>query len=270
MNLNDFSGRFLEQKETRNAATESHVFKLCYHFYNQELESIKYQDVVNYVVKRRKEGKAASTINRELSVLKQMFSYLVRTGVLAANPAAEVKMEKHVLVRDRWITAEEEEELIYCSPPWLAVFIQFAAATGMRRGEIQALKRDAVNLDARTVIVRKSKNGKPRTIPLTTRAIEAIQNSWRRQLTVGEHVFVDRLGKPINSSTLEYAFHNAAEVAGIKDLHIHDLRHTFATRLVQRGVELYTVQRLLGHENPAMTQRYAHHSVESLRAAVEG
>ncbi|HET6675963.1 MAG TPA: tyrosine-type recombinase/integrase, partial [Nitrospiraceae bacterium] len=53
------------------------------------------------------------------------------------------------------------------------------------------------------------------------------------------------------------------------DLHFHDLRHTFATRLVQAGVDLYKVQRLLGHKSPAMTQRYAHHYPESLRDGVE-
>ena len=57
--------------------------------------------------------------------------------------------------------------------------------------------------------------------------------------------------------------------AGILDCHFHDLRHTFATRLVQSGVDLYKVQRLLGHKSPIMTQRYAHHYPESLRDGVE-
>ena len=57
--------------------------------------------------------------------------------------------------------------------------------------------------------------------------------------------------------------------AGLIDVHFHDLRHTFATRLVQSGVDLYKVQRLLGHKTPMMTQRYAHHYPESLRDRVE-
>jgi hypothetical protein len=57
--------------------------------------------------------------------------------------------------------------------------------------------------------------------------------------------------------------------AGIVDCHFHDLRHTFATRLVQSGIDLYKVQRLLGHKSPIMTQRYAHHYPESLRDGVE-
>ena len=64
-------------------------------------------------------------------------------------------------------------------------------------------------------------------------------------------------------------FKRACRKAGLDDLHFHDCRHTFATRLIQAGVDLYTVQRLLGHKSPAMTARYAHHSTESLRSPVE-
>jgi integrase len=64
------------------------------------------------------------------------------------------------------------------------------------------------------------------------------------------------------------AYYGALEKAGIEDFTFHDLRHTFATRLVQRGVDLYKVQRLLGHKTPSMTQRYAHHCPDSLRDGV--
>jgi integrase len=74
---------------------------------------------------------------------------------------------------------------------------------------------------------------------------------------------------PLNADVIQYNFRRACKKAGIEDLHFHDLRHTFATRLIQAGVDLYTVQRLLGHKTPKMTQRYAHHSMESLRASVE-
>ncbi len=68
---------------------------------------------------------------------------------------------------------------------------------------------------------------------------------------------------------LEKAFRKAVKKAEIKDFRFHDLRHCFATKLIQSGVDLYKVQLLLGHKTPLMTQRYAHHYPESLREAVE-
>jgi integrase len=73
----------------------------------------------------------------------------------------------------------------------------------------------------------------------------------------------------MESGHLRRSFRLALSKAQIEDFHFHDLRHTFATRLVQAGVDLYKVQRLLGHKSPIMTQRYAHHYPESLREGVE-
>ena len=78
-----------------------------------------------------------------------------------------------------------------------------------------------------------------------------------------------RAGTAINPSHLRRALRIALSRAGLQDVHFHDLRHTFATRLVQAGVDLYKVQRPLGHKSPMMTQRYAHHCEESLRDGVE-
>jgi integrase len=72
----------------------------------------------------------------------------------------------------------------------------------------------------------------------------------------------------MESGHLRRSFRLALSKAKIVDFHFHDLRHTFATRLVQVGVDLYKVQRLLGHKSPVMTQRYAHHYPESLRDGV--
>jgi site-specific recombinase XerD len=82
-------------------------------------------------------------------------------------------------------------------------------------------------------------------------------------------VFHSQTQTPLDPDNLRRAFRIAIGKANIVDLHFHDLRHTFATRLVQAGVDLYKVQRLLGHKSPIMTQRYAHHYPESLRDGVE-
>jgi integrase len=81
-------------------------------------------------------------------------------------------------------------------------------------------------------------------------------------------VFCSQAYTPLEPGHLRRAFRLAPKKARIHDFHFHDLRHTFATRLVQSGVDTYNVQRLLGHKSPTMTQRYAHHDPESLRDGV--
>jgi integrase len=73
----------------------------------------------------------------------------------------------------------------------------------------------------------------------------------------------------VNIYTLRWVFEEAVEKAGIRDLRFHDLRHTFASRLAQNGIDPYTVQKLMGHTSFSTTQRYAHHFVESLRKGIE-
>ena len=73
----------------------------------------------------------------------------------------------------------------------------------------------------------------------------------------------------IDGDNLRRAFKKALQKADIKDFHFHDLRHTFATRLAQNGVDIYTISKLLGHKDIQMTQRYSHHSPESLRDGIQ-
>jgi integrase len=152
-------------------------------------------------------------------------------------------------------------------------FVLFAANTGMRRGEILGLTWKAVDFDRRTVAVFKSKNGERRTIPINQTAMAILRGRYdgmdSDSRSADDLVFCSEANTPLDGSNLRKAFDSALKAAKIENFHFHDLRHTFATRLVQRGVDLYKVQRLLGHKSPTMTQRYAHHFPESLRDGVE-
>ena len=108
------------------------------------------------------------------------------------------------------------------------------------------------------------------TLP-TEQRIEEIKLLAAKQATTGAArgpVFMTPRGNELQVRYLVREFCEARDRAGIPDFRFHDMRHTFATRLVQRGVDLYKVQRLLGHKTSLMTQRYAHHSPESLRDGV--
>jgi integrase len=188
---------------------------------------------------------------------------------LDKNPVWSVSLEGGVAKRDRWITAEEEDQILARCPDWLKEVVIFALNTGMREGEIVDLSwKGGVDLSRKTITVLRSKNEEKRTIPMNATVFEMMREKGKvRQLLSGQVFHLDC--KPLTVYHIQRFFKLACNEAGIKDLHFHDLRHTFATRLVQAGEDLYKVQVLLGHKGAAMTQRYAHHYPESLRGSVE-
>jgi integrase len=113
-----------------------------------------------------------------------------------------------------------------------------------------------------------TKNKEKRTIPLNQTVLKLLKDK-SRIVSISGYVFVSESGTRIDASNLRRAFNSAEQRAGIEDFRFHDLRHTFATRLVQAGVDLYVVKQLLGHKSITMTMRYAHHYPESLRSGVE-
>ena len=164
---------------------------------------------------------------------------------------------------------DEEARLLDACPSWLRELVVFALHSGMRLGEILSLTWTGVDLFRRTVTVFESKNGERRTVPLNQTLMALLTEKAKVRHMKTALVFPSRAGTRLDPNHLRRALRPAMAKAGIVNCHFHDLRHTFATRLVQSGVDLYKVQRLLGHKSPMMTQRYAHHYPESLRDGVE-
>jgi integrase len=141
--------------------------------------------------------------------------------------------------------------------------------TRMRLGEIISITLKGVDLFRKTATVFKSKNNERRTIPLNQRVFELLKAKTKVRSMKTDLVFHSQNHTPLDKGNIRRAFCATLKKTGIQDFRLHDLRHTFATRLVQRGVNLYKVQTLLGHKSPIISQRCAHHYPESLRDAVE-
>jgi integrase len=222
---------------------------------------------------REVSGIKPGTVNRDLSAFKRAFNLACSEeyGWLNSNPVASIKQEKGVTKRDRWITQEEEEALLSHAPSWLQEIIIFGLNTGMRRGEILNLCWKAVDLFRRTITIMESKNNEKRTIPMNEKVYILLKEEAKVRLIGCDLVFHSPQSKSkIFSSALVRAFAKCVEKAGLEDLHFHDLRHTFGTRLSQKGEDVLTIKALLGHKTLIMTSRYVHHNVDSLRRAVEG
>lgn len=225
--------------------------------------------IVQYKAKRYQDGVKPATINRELALMKHAFNLAIKEWEWAKlNPVSRVSFEQEDNKRDRWLRQEEESRLLPACPPWVREIVTIALHTGMRMGEILSLKWDTVDLFRRTVAILHSKNGDKRTIPLNGKMFTLLKEKLKDRVSPFGLIFPSQAGTKRDGHGLRRAFRKALKKAKIQDFHFHDLRHTFATRLVQAGVDLYKVQKLLGHRSPVMTQRYAHHCSESLRDGV--
>jgi len=107
------------------------------------------------------------------------------------------------------------------------------------------------------------------SLPLNKIALDVLLRRSNVKSIKNDYAFFSRNGKKINHHSLRKSFRIALKKARIENFRFHDLRHTFATRLAQRGVDIYKIAKLLGHRDIKMTQRYAHHCPESLRDGVE-
>ena len=201
------------------------------------------------------------TVNHELQVVHLLFAAAVRWNVLERNPAAGVKRLKVPRKVIRVLSAEEEPRLLAAAPDHLRDLILLVLHTGLRKSEALGLRWKDIDLEERVLTVRAGKGDKARFIPINNTAAAAL---GRRRRDVG-HVFTWQ-GKPILDIKMSWT--RTLRRAGIHGLTFHNLRDTFATRAVHRGVNLVTLRDLLGHSTIEMTVKYAHPTPEANRKAV--
>lgn len=271
--LTELLDRYLSEHAVRRANYRrelTSVKTLKAFFGTPTLDHVTPKRIVAYKNQRYTDGVKPATINRELATMKKAFNLARREWEWCTdNPVCRVSMERENNTRDRWLTLDEETRLFNAASPWLRGLMVFAIHTGMRMGEILGLTWAGVDLFRRTVTVFKAKNGERRTIPLNQTALDLLKHKAGSRSLDMELVFQSEAQTRLNASNISRSLHLALKKANMTDFHFHDLRHTCATRMVQAGVDLYKVQRLLGHKSPIMTQRYAHHCPESLRDGVE-
>ncbi len=268
--------KYMEEYSAVNKAASSHkrdksiVIQLKGYFGRCYLEEITPALISSYKVKRRKDGVSPRTINYELIVMSHAFNMAMREwGLASDNPVAKVRKDRVSNTIERWLTFEEEERLLKESPGWLQDIITFAIYTGLRQSEILDLKWSQIDMERRTVTISEQKNRCIDTLPLNETALKILINRYQLNVSPEQYVFPNTQGERKGARLLLKAFYAAMKKAEISNFRFHDLRHTFATRLIRNGADLYTVQKLGRWKTVSMVQRYAHHHTESLRAAIE-
>ncbi len=268
--------KYLQEHSSVNKVKKSHLRdkgmakNLLSFFKNRNLTDITSAMISDYKVKRRKDGVSPRTINYELTMMSHAFNLAsLEWEWVKDNPVRRVRKDRVNNFIERWLTPEEEKRLLCVSAPWLRDIIIFAIHTGLRQSEILDLRWSQIDLVRRTMTIFEQKNRGIDTLPLNETAVSVLTERYRHRSSEFDHVFPSANNTRIDNMNLVRAFKRVMRKAEVHNFRFHDLRHTFATRLVQSGVGIYEVQRLGRWKSPSMVMRYAHHNIESLRASIE-
>lgn len=263
--FNAFADQFLEWSKANKKSwrTDKNLLRtLRSSFGLKRLDEITSWQVEQYKAKRR-ETVSPRTVNMGLSILRRMFNLSIAWGSVVKNPVTCVKMMRDPERPMRVLSPQEQTKLLEVCRPHLKDLILFALHTGMRKGEILGLRWSAVDLEQGVITVGGGKTGRLRSIPVNAVCRTVLE---RRKSAGGEFVF-EWQGKRFDR--FDKTWRATVAAAQIPPIRFHDLRHTFATRLVLAGEDLVTVGELLGHRSIQMTIRYSHPGPEHRRAAVE-
>jgi integrase len=243
--------------ERQRGIIENHL-KPC--FGEMRLASIRRKDVKTFIDSRT--GNVSDgTIIKECNVLKRMFNYAVELEKIAANPAYRAQLPQAPEGRCRYLTPTELSKVLKACPSWLQPIAGLALALGTRRGELLAVRWEDIDSKAGTVLLRQTKNGKKRPAFINELAAQVLA-SMSAGKPKGRRTGL--LFPDVTPANVTVTFVRMCKSVGIEDFSFHDLRHTYASHLRMRGADLHDLQKLLGHSDPRMTNRYAHLSNEHL------
>lgn len=213
-----------------------------------------------------------TSVNREVEIIRAMLNKAVRWGMLARNPACQVQDYDENNYRERFLSTAEIRKLLKVTKqsesPALRPAVYLALQTGMRKAELLSLRWMDINFEADKILVRETKNGEPRQVPIGRRA-RWLLNKLAARNPLAEFVFESQnaKGERAPARDIKRAWHTALRLARIEDFRFHDLRRTFASHFAMRRGDLYALAKILGHKNPKITiDRYAHLSPEFIQA----
>jgi integrase len=276
--ISDLVEKSLEVSSTNNAPRTLEREKLAIRTFVDKTGIEQASDITpllleDYKARRLKEV-SARTVNIEVGAVKTMLNRAVELGLISENPIVKIKKIKGPSRKPvEFLTKEQVSSLLRNSSPTYRPIFYTYLNTGMRREELVNLEWSDIDWHNNQIrILNKEKKRyhpkgqKERFIPIKDDLIAILKQ--RKKKANGSYVFGTKDGKPRHNNILR-ELKRAAKRAGIEDITIHMLRHTFASHLVMAGVDLQTVQKLLGHSSITTTMIYAHLAPDHLKSAIE-
>ena len=232
------------------------------------LNDISSEDIDHWMLHQMEVGYKSGTVNKHASMLNRTLNIAVHWGYLEKNAFKGAAIRK-LPVGDyvqRFLTRNEISQLLSAckqsTHPYLYLFVKLLLLTGARKSELRLAKWKDIDDDKMQLFVAISKSGRSRKIMLSNQAVKVLDKVRLRTDALGLPTTRDdwlfpnpRTRKPYTSFHL--AFFAARKHAGLNTVRIHDLRHTYASLLINNGASIYEVQQLLGHYHISMTERYA-------------
>ena len=251
---------------------------LVSYFGNKALNHITPRLIEQYKIKRLEEV-APRTVNIELRCLSHMFNKALEWGYISDSPYTGVKLLTFQKNPPRFLTKDEVQRLLDHSSNWLRPILIVMLNTGIREGERATMRFKDVDFEKKRLLIHSSKTKSYRAIPMNKKVEETLlwlkdnyislnsYNTLKRKPHQREYIFCNEEGSPVLK--IRKALANACKKAGLKGVTPHTMRHTFASHLVMSGVDLNTVQRLLGHTSISTTMVYSHLTEDHLARGVE-
>ena len=240
----------------------------------EDLTQVKTTAVKSYIVKMKEEGLVNRSINRKISTLRTFYKYCLRENLIEKSPMTGIKALKQPKSLVKFVTETdinkvsfgEEEDFPTCRDRLL---FELLYQTGMRQAELRGLKDDDVDKIGMQLKIHGKRN-KDRFVPLSSEMIKLItQYQILRDNTFAtrpDRLLLNDKGEETTPSFVYNKVHHLLEgVTSLKQKSPHVLRHTFATHLLDEGASLVAIQKLLGHQDLATTQIYAHNTIEQLK-----
>ena len=239
-----------------------------------DLTQVKTTMVKSYIVKMKEDGLTNRSINRKISTLRTFYKYCLREGLIEKSPMTGIKALKLPKTLVKFVTETDINKVSFGDDADFptcrdSLLFELLYQTGMRQAELRGLKDgDVDKMDLQLKI--HGKRNKDRFVPLSSQMIKLI-TQYQALRDAAFEVKADRLllndkGEEMSPSYVYNKVHHLLEgVTTLKQKSPHVLRHTFATHLLDEGASLVAIQKLLGHQDLATTQIYAHNTIEQLK-----
>jgi integrase len=261
----------VKKRYRRSADDEARLKVLINWFGSREAASLAAQEIEARLNSAAGDNEwSPATINHYRTVMSLAYRLARKNRKVEVNPVRDVPHQREDNSRTRTLSANEEKALraaIRTRYPVHELELDFALNTGLRQGSQYQLTWEMVGWEARVLHIPRTKNEEPLHLPINDSALAVLRRLKARSIGMGRVFISQETGKPLNCP--KHWFTDAVRLAGLTDFHWHDLRHTFATRLREKGVALEDIADLLGHKTLAMTKRYAHISMDRLHQAVK-
>ena len=229
--------------------------------------------VKSYLVHLKEQGLANRSINRKLTTLRTYYKYCMREGVMDKTPMTGIKSLRQEKVLPKFVSEHDINKVSFSGDDFAscrdALIFELLYQTGMRQAELRGARDADVDRAAMTLKVHGKRN-KDRFVPLSSEMIKLIsQYQTLRDATFesrADRLLLNDKGEEMSPYYVYNKVHHMLEgVTTLKQKSPHVLRHTFATHLLDEGASLVAIQKLLGHEDLATTQVYAHTTIEQLK-----